>query len=91
MLEKPNKDTYTQLIDHIVTLIKKSSVKKEEDVIKMLYNETVKVTYVVFQSHFEEFWIVDKDANIIGYMIDKMHSFWGPISQELRFLKWLVK
>lgn len=35
--------------------------------------------------------MVDRDANIIGYIVEKLHSFWGPISQEQRFFKLIIK
>jgi hypothetical protein len=52
VMEKPNKDTYAQLMEAVMGLVKKASASRKEELFKMFNSETAKVTYVVFQSHF---------------------------------------
>lgn len=57
----------------------------------MFYSETVKLTYVMFQSHFEEFWLVDRDTNVLGWLIEKMQAGWGCTSLELLFYRRIIR
>lgn len=53
LLGKPTKDSYQQLAECVIGLIRKANQRNEPETVTMLYNEVVKLTYILFQSHFE--------------------------------------
>lgn len=52
LLEKPTKDSYQRLVEAVMELVRRSNQRTEAETANMLYSEIVKLTYVVFQSHF---------------------------------------
>jgi hypothetical protein len=52
LLETPNKDNYQQLIVSVISFIRRVNQRGETDTVSMFYSETVKLSYILFQSHF---------------------------------------
>ena len=72
--QSPTKENYALFLDELISVCKK--VFKDPETYNKFILEAVKVTYILFQSHFECFWKLPPESNIINISIEVLMRLW---------------